>query len=316
MFVSVIVPTYNRAGTIRRAVDSVLAQTHTDRELIIVDDGSVDGTVDLLKDYAGRIRVIVQENAGPSAARNRGVAESRGSIVAFLDSDDQWLPEKLSLQVELLTRGGVGVPCCVCNAIFNEKEKGPSTSFELAGIKIGSCSGYLTNPEQIVATRFFIFNQVVAIWKDAFERVGGFDSQLGIVEDWDLALKLSTLGPWGIIGSALVVKYDDTQGIGVTAMKDRIRHATALRHMLANFLAKDFSRNSDAKRFLSLEVGDLDFEIGALRLMSSKTATLVGIAKLRLAFLRCRRAVRRRVPSWPTASVHPSIGLPKPIATP
>ncbi len=100
--VSVVIPTYNRASLIREALESVFAQTFRDFEVIVVDDGSTDGTVELLKEYEGRIAIIRQENRGAGAARNRGLAEATGEYIAFIDSDDLWMDFKLDLQVAIL----------------------------------------------------------------------------------------------------------------------------------------------------------------------------------------------------------------------
>ena len=101
--VSVIIPTYNRLDYVQEAIDSVLAQTYTDYELIVVDDGSTDGTGDTLKArYGDRIRYLWQENQGWPAARNHGVSIAQGEYIAQLDSDDLWLPEKLVRQVPVL----------------------------------------------------------------------------------------------------------------------------------------------------------------------------------------------------------------------
>src|SRR5687767_13189801 len=100
--VSVIIPTYNRASVVCRAIDSVLGQTYGNIEVIVVDDGSTDETLERLHSYGDRIRVLTQANAGPSVARNRGIAVATGGIVAFLDSDDYWLPTKVARQVVLL----------------------------------------------------------------------------------------------------------------------------------------------------------------------------------------------------------------------
>ena len=102
--VSVVIPTYNRAGTVGRAIASALAQTDQDREIIVVDDGSTDATAAVVARLGDAVRYVRQENRGVAAARNRGIREARGAYVAFLDSDDEWLPEKLDRQVTVLER--------------------------------------------------------------------------------------------------------------------------------------------------------------------------------------------------------------------
>ena len=98
--VSVIIPTYNRGWVVKEAIDSVLDQDFSDYELIVVDDGSNDNTREILGAYGKAITVLQQSNRGVSAARNRGIAEAAGRLIAFLDSDDLWLPRKLTTQVK------------------------------------------------------------------------------------------------------------------------------------------------------------------------------------------------------------------------
>ena len=100
--VSVIIPTFDRATWVREAIASVLAQTYTHLELIVVDDGSHDATPEVVQEFGQALTYIQQAHAGVSAARNRGVTASRGALVAFLDSDDLWLPRKIAAQVALL----------------------------------------------------------------------------------------------------------------------------------------------------------------------------------------------------------------------
>ena len=101
--VSVIIPVYNRADTIKRAIDSVLCQTYENLELILVDDGSTDGTVDVIKTFQDeRVRMICQEHGGANKARNIGIAEARGEYIAFQDSDDAWYADKLDIQMKLM----------------------------------------------------------------------------------------------------------------------------------------------------------------------------------------------------------------------
>ncbi len=99
--VSVVIPSYNRAGWLPAAVGSVLAQTHPATEILIVDDGSTDNSAEVCAAFPAPVRYIRQQNAGVSAARNRGMREATGEFIALLDSDDLWLPEKLAVQLAL-----------------------------------------------------------------------------------------------------------------------------------------------------------------------------------------------------------------------
>lgn len=209
MLVSVIIPTFNRAKTIERAVDSVLAQTWREIEVIVVDDGSTDQTGEILKKYGDKIRVIHRQNAGASAARNTGIKAAAGEIISFLDSDDEWLPFKTERQVELLQRAeSSGVKCCICNAtmLFST---GTITSFEAALLHPQHKEGVWTNPAEILADRFLFFNQVAAVRREALEQSGYFREDLRIMEDYDLALRLALTGPWAFIADPLVVWHED-----------------------------------------------------------------------------------------------------------
>ena len=102
--VSVIIPTYNRWPLVQEALESVLAQSYRWFEIVVVDDGSTDGTAEKLQEIAAPVRLIVQPNGGVSSARNRGIAAAQGKYVAFLDSDDLWLPKKLEIQTTFMER--------------------------------------------------------------------------------------------------------------------------------------------------------------------------------------------------------------------
>jgi glycosyltransferase involved in cell wall biosynthesis len=202
--VSVVIPTFDRESTIARAVQSAVDQTYSNTEVIVVDDGSRDGTENVLSRFENRIRVIRQQNAGASAARNTGISIARGEIVAFLDSDDWWLSTKLEAQVELLESLGPDVPCCLCNISLPHKPFGKETSFELADLHPRLDKGLWRNPTEILLTRFVLFNQAVAVRRDALIKVGNFDHAFRVLEDYDFALRLSILGDWAFVKEPLV----------------------------------------------------------------------------------------------------------------
>jgi glycosyltransferase involved in cell wall biosynthesis len=218
MLVSVIIPTYNRARTIERAVNSVLGQSWEPIEIIVVDDGSTDRTADILTGYSDKIRLIRQKNQGPSAARNAGIKAAKGEIISFLDSDDSWLPEKMERQVRLLqATESAGVKCCVCNATM-EFATGTVTSFATAELRPELREGVWTNPAEILVTRFLLFNQVVAVRREALDQAGYFRQDLpyGLNDDYDLALRLSLMGPWAFIADPLAVWYEHADNISRT----------------------------------------------------------------------------------------------------
>lgn len=197
--VSVVMPAYNVAWCIARAIDSVLAQDYRSRELIVVNDGSTDGTLAVLQGYGGTITVIDQENRGMSAARNEGIRGARGTYVAFLDADDWWLPGKLSRQVELMQgRPEIGF----CSTVARV-EDGDGRLLNLWRCPNGGTD--------ILAT---IFSQnaaiaggcsAVVVRKDLLDRVGLFDESLRGFEDPDLWMRLAAVSGYACIDQTLAV---------------------------------------------------------------------------------------------------------------
>lgn len=220
--VSVIIPVYNRADKICAAVDSVLGQSYPNIELIVVDDGSTDNTAEVLKKYGSRVKVLRRENNGPAAARNHGASASKGEIIAFLDSDDVYLPGKIERQVKVLQKAGEKVPCCLSNAIMVSPDGGHKTSFEHAPIRPVLDEGLIVNLTELLVTRFVLFNQTIAIRRWAWEKVGGYDESLTYMEDHELALQLSQLGPWAFIKEPLVTyRLNGSDALSVLAEKQQ-----------------------------------------------------------------------------------------------
>jgi glycosyltransferase involved in cell wall biosynthesis len=205
--VSVIIPTYNRAGVICKTIDDVFRQTYKNIELIVIDDGSTDDTQATLRRYGSRIRLFTQDNAGPAAARNRGIEVSRGDIIAFQDSDDFWAPNKLERQVQLLERAGDSVPCCLCNMhMKNLHGDGKDYySFDVSLIRPRYEEGIWLNVAEVLATRFIMFNQAAAIRRKPLEKLGGFDTSLKYYDDYDLPMRLAFEGPWAYIKTPLAI---------------------------------------------------------------------------------------------------------------
>lgn len=202
--VSVIIPTYNRAEFILRAVNSVLAQTYCDFETIVVDDGSQDDTTEVLSPVRDRIKYIRQENSGVGAARNLGIREADSEWIAFLDSDDEWLPEKLEKQMEVLALAGPNVHCSVCSTDLGPGPGNHRSSFLHSGFDPPIDRGICYNTTDIVLTHFFLFNQVLVARRETLFKVGLYNEAFPILEDMDLALRLSGVGPWAFLTECLV----------------------------------------------------------------------------------------------------------------
>ncbi len=205
ILVSVVIPTYNRAPILSRTIQNVLDQTYSNIELIVVDDGSTDETLAVLEKFRDRVRVIQQANAGPAAARNRGLEAARGEIIAFQDSDDSWQPGKLARQVHLLERAGRSVACCLCNARLLYSGHTAITSFQKASFEPAFEEGLWINVPEVLATNFLLFNQCAAIRTSVLMDLGGYNESMRLLEDTDLAIRLAFASPtWAFIREPLV----------------------------------------------------------------------------------------------------------------
>lgn len=202
--VTVVIPTYNRRQFIGETVDSVLAQTYRDLEVIVVDDGSTDGTEDLLKERYGnepRFRYIWQENAERAVARNTGIKAARGEFVAFLDSDDLWLPAKLELQIQYFARDSQLV--MVHTGFSSLYENGTTVSLILEN-KIYRQRNIFG---QMVFENF-VSSPTPLVRRWVLDSIGGFneDRQLICFEDWELWIRIASLGPVGYVPESMAIR--------------------------------------------------------------------------------------------------------------
>ncbi len=197
--VSVIIPAYNAAPFIRRAVESALAQTWPHKEILVINDGSTDDTGSILKHYEQVVRIFDQRNGGLSNARNRGIKESNGEYIAFLDADDYWKPKKLERQVEILKNNPDIGFCSTCAIVedpehnFLNKWPCPETQQDILhsiflnnGIIPGSGSGVMAN-------------------RNLFDIVGMFDESLNSLEDIDMWMRMSAVTSYHCIDDCLTV---------------------------------------------------------------------------------------------------------------
>ena len=187
--VSIIIPTYNRANLLSRAIKSVLNQTFKDFELIIVDDGSTDNTKQVVEKFQkedSRIKYIWQENSGaPARPKNTGIKNAKGNYIAFLDDDDEWLPEKLEKQLKLFESssnlGFVG-----CNILVtNNKNKKSSKVYKMPTY---SESIFF---EKLFEGNFILTSSCVVIKREVLNKIGLFDENLKFGDDWDLWLRIA-----------------------------------------------------------------------------------------------------------------------------
>ena len=224
--VSVIIPTYNRAHFLPRAIKSVLNQTFQDFELIIVDDGSTDNTKEVVEDFQkqdSRIKYIWQENSGgPAKPKNTGIKNSKGEFLAFLDSDDEWLPEKLEKQLELFEKNKrLGIVGCNCwNIHTNQKNKKIEYKIKITKNKeniisniLGKC--FINTSSSIIISRF------------VFDDIGFYDERFKIADDWDLYIRILEKYNFDFVEEPLLNYYIHNENISgnsgaIKAAKDGI----------------------------------------------------------------------------------------------
>jgi glycosyltransferase involved in cell wall biosynthesis len=213
--VSVIIPVHNRASKIAMAVDSVRAQTYPNWEAIVVDDGSTDGSHRVVMQLAeGDDRIALVRHSsrrGAQAARNTGIHHSRAKWIAFLDSDDQWLPESLDMRLEHAETGGFKIVHSECYVIQEDGEKA------LFGVPPVSGSAY----RDLLAGPGPMF-QGLLVAKEALERIGYLDEHIISYQEWDTAIRLARHYPFGFVDKPTFVY--DCRGTD-TISKNKLRTA-------------------------------------------------------------------------------------------
>lgn len=226
--VSVIIPVYNGDRFLAEAIDSVLRQTYQNYEAIVADDGSTDGTPQVLEAYKDKIRYFYQENQGSAAARNLGIKEAKGELIAFLDADDFWLlPEKLAEQVNCFDRRPSLGSVHAGWQIVNEK-----------GEKIINVEPWRDVPHLSLESWLMhkpVLTSGMVIRQNWLERVGGFDPELRQSHDVDLVLRLALMGCQAAWWPQVAVGYRQHEG---NTTRNNHMQAECLTKVLDNFFAR------------------------------------------------------------------------------
>jgi glycosyltransferase involved in cell wall biosynthesis len=196
-FVSIIIPTHNRTQLLCEALDSIAFQTFKDYEVIVVDDGSTEPIEAALAHHATRPRVFRQQNLGPAAARNRGLDAASADIVAFLDSDDLWLPAKLETFLDYLAANpGVRIAYGPMSPVDADRAPVPGRTKPCHG-------GWIT---QRLFCSSFVHVPAVVAYRKILVQAGGFNERLPVCEDYDLWLRISVAEPFGLVEQPLALR--------------------------------------------------------------------------------------------------------------
>ena len=223
--VSAVIPAYNAERFIRKAIDSILSQTYPVAEIIVVDDGSKDGTCAVVESYGLPVQLLRQKNSGPSTARNLGTRTSTSKYIAYLDADDAWHPEKIAKQIAVMEANPQVVLCYTGLLVFNE-EDGTEFANEPAPLSELRSRLRIRNPNIVPSS--------VIVRRDAFDKTPGFDPALRGSEDWDFAIAMLDVGPFFVIEEPLTLYRAASTGLSGDA--DRMfqeTHKMLARRLLA-----------------------------------------------------------------------------------
>lgn len=199
--ISIIIPTFNRSAEVTKAIESALAQG-VESEIVVVDDGSTDGTAEALAPFLDRIRCIRTENRGVSTARNRGIVESRGDWIAFLDSDDVWSGGKLRRQLDCVEQTGARV--CFCTSVDEQGRALDDLGSMDPGLPPGALRAHPPEDYRLFRQSRHPLVQSMLVQREAVMSVGMFDPTLHVAEDTDLVYRLVLAYGYSVVNEPLV----------------------------------------------------------------------------------------------------------------
>ena len=282
--ISVIIPAFNSEKSIRRAIESVLAQTYKDYKVIVVDDGSTDNTKTEIEKFGDKVNYIYQENSGPSVARNTALKYARGEWIAFLDADDAWLPRKLEKQMNLLQRNPELKWCCTNRYQSDSKRKKIVGRIKKIEKMLGG-KEYFENYFLAAAKGCPMITTCLVVHSSIFSEVGGFDPKYIRGQDLDMWWRIAHRYPQiGYISQPLAVRYIDVQPVlieqnrlGTTDGENRMQLISDHLEYASNYTGKEYFERYAAKRLLEGMIRTFYFgHLGQVRKMKQKFGYLLG----------------------------------------
>ena len=263
--VSVIIPAYNAANFIRETVDSALAQTHRDLEVIVVNDGSTDDTLSRLQQYGSRIQVLDLTNGGVARARNAGVKLATGSWIAFLDADDLWRPEKIERQLH-----HSDAPLRYTDRL-NIGARGDLPELQSLVTPMYEGDLFLT----LMLQGNFITTSSVLVQRELFEKLNGYFTGLNGTEDWDLWLRIAERHRVGLCAEPLISYRFHPGGLSRNYVKmGRERH-----QVIARALSLDRGRALDWRTKRRIWAKTWETNGGEARRAGARWQALQGFAR-------------------------------------
>jgi len=234
--ISVIIPTYNSEKTISRAIESVLNQSYSVFEIIIIDDASTDKTMDIVTKYTKVISIGLNKNKGASAARNEGIKKATGNWIAFLDSDDEWKLDKLEKQIIFLNKHNYLVWCCSKFSSSNKKMESKNDK-----------NGIYTYFYAELNSLFHVHTITLLIRRDVFSVVGDFDLFFRRHQDWDLWWRIAYQYPEiGYIDEVLAIQHVDKENNNIMKYRIEGKKGKYLRPLIYKHLM--LSKNTEQKK--------------------------------------------------------------------
>ncbi len=264
--VSAIIPTYNRTDQTFSAVESVLGQTYSNVEVIVVDDGSIDGSDQIVEKFvdqkaaAGhRVFFVRQRNQGASSARNTGIAKATGEYIGFLDSDDIWLPEKLEWQLKAFEEFGEKCGACVTDAHLISAAGMDCSSFEGTGRQFERSIGIDGDAQRALAESFCYWVSSLLVRSDTIRKIHGFNPAISFVEDRDIFFRLSLVTSIAYV-NRLLIQTDRTPSPPGSNCRPWDRHDVQFRQlqaMLESWMKMGPEVSPDVRKVIKRALGSL-----------------------------------------------------------